>query len=200
VGSKKVAGVLRRRPPGALAPHALHFEYLGFSFQDLMGLTMNSKQLAATKLTSDTVGEFLDLGAERVRQLVKEGWISKDKAGGIRLGDAVRGYVKFLRSRATRSASDTRIRDARAREIELRTAQRAHELCETQEALDCVDEIIGMLKSDLMSLPARVTRDLAIRRDIERALTDDLNGASARLEARARVLQPDGETAARASA
>ena len=96
---------------------------------------MNAKELASAKLTTDTVGEFLDLHAERVRQLVKEGWISKDKSGGIRLGDAVRGYVKFLRSRATRTAADSRIRDARAKEIELRTAQRAHELCDPRRRL-----------------------------------------------------------------
>jgi hypothetical protein len=173
---------------------------MGFRFRGLMGLTMNAKELGSTKLTTDTVGEFLDLGSERVRQLVKEGWISKDKAGAIRLGDAVRGYVKFLRSRATRSASDTRIRDARAKEIELRTAQRAHELCETEEALAVVDDIFGMLKSDLMSLPARVTRDLAIRRDIEKAVTDVLNGASARLEARAETLRADGEIASSSEA
>jgi hypothetical protein len=165
-----------------------------------MGLTMNAKQLAATKLTTETVGEFLDLGAERVRQLVKEGWISKDKSGGIRLGDAVRGYVKFLRSRATRSASDSRVRDARAREIELRTAQRAHELCETEEAVALVDEIFGGLRSDLSGLPAMVTRDLEIRRAIEAAINTVLNKTAAKLEEQATSLRKDGEIAVRPGA
>lgn len=161
---------------------------------------MNDKQLWSAKLTTDTVGKFLDLGAERVRQLVKEGWIARDKSGAIRLGDAVRGYVKFLRSRATRSASDTRVRDARAREIELRTAQRAGELCETEEAYAFVDDVFGMLKADLFGLPATVTRDLSIRRDIEKAVNDILNRNSARLTERARTLQPDGEIASRPQA
>jgi hypothetical protein len=152
----------------------------------------NNKQLWATKVTTGAVGELLELGAERVRQLVKEGWITRDKVGAIRLGDAVRGYVKFLRSRSTRTASDTRIRDARAREIELRTAQRAGDLCKTEEAFAFVDDVFGMMKSDLMGLPAMVTRDLNIRRDIERAVATILNNTAARLDARAKTLKPNG--------
>ena len=89
---------------------------------------------------------------------------------------------------------------ARAREIELRTAQRAHELCEIEEALAFVDEVIGMLKADLMSLPARVTRDLAIRRDIEKGVTTILNKTADRLAAQGKMLRAGNEASLRAQA
>jgi hypothetical protein len=149
---------------------------------------MDGKELRSAKLTIDAVSELLDLGDERVGQLIKDGWIARDKSGAIRLGDAVRGYVKFLRSRSTRSASDTRVREARAREIELRTAQRAGELCYVEEALAICDEVFGGLRSDLGGLPATVTRDLSIRNEIETALDSILNKRSRQLEERAKTL------------
>jgi hypothetical protein len=85
---------------------------------------------------------------------------------------------------------------ARAQEIELRTAQRVGELCETEEALAFVDEVFGMLRADLSGLPA-ITRDLAIRHDIEKAVNDILNRTAARLERQAQSLQANSEIASR---
>ena len=113
--------------------------------------------------------------------------------------------------RATRGQLDSADADIRAAQvsvvaevvrnwIELRTAQKAGELCEVEEAYGVLDEIFGMLKADLFGLPAAVTRDLNVRRDIEKGVTDILNRTAAKLEARARTLRADGETALRPQA
>ena len=65
-------------------------------------------------------------------------------------------------------------------------------LCETEEAFAFVDDVFGMMKADLMGLPAMVTRDLNIRRDIETAVATILNKTADRLESRAKTLKPDG--------
>ena len=45
-----------------------------------------------------------------------------------------------------------------------------------------------------------VTRDLSVRRDIEKGVTDILNRTAAKLEARARTWRAGGEPALRAEA
>ena len=78
---------------------------------------------------------------------------------------------------------------ARAREIELRTAQRAHILCETDEALALADDVFGILRSELSGLPAMVTRDLEIRSEIEKGVNEILNRTAKRLATRAQDLR-----------
>lgn len=85
----------------------------------------------------------------------------------------------------------------RAREIELRTAQRAGVLCETEEALALCDDIFGTLRSDLGGLPAMVSRDLEMRANIEKNLNDILNRNSKRLDLRAQALRANGEIRSR---
>jgi hypothetical protein len=68
----------------------------------------------------------------------------------------------------------------------------ADDACETEEAFAFVDDVFGMMKSDLMGLPAMVTRDLNIRRDIEKAVSLILNNTAARLDERAKTLKPNG--------
>ena len=67
---------------------------------------------------------LLMISEERIRQLVKQGYVPKsEKRGYVQLVGAVQGYLKYLNEderRSTRSAADSRVRDARALEIELR--------------------------------------------------------------------------------
>jgi hypothetical protein len=86
------------------------------------------------------------------------------------------------------------VQAARAREIELRTAQRAGLLIETDEAFAILDDVFGMLRSDLGGLPATVTRDLEIRREIEKGVNEILNRTAKRLSLRAQALRANGET------
>jgi hypothetical protein len=110
--------------------------------------------------------------------------------------ETFQGVLRYARDesrRTTKTASQSRVAAARAREIELRTAQRAGKLCEVEEALAFCDEVFGGLRSDLGGLPAMVTRDLSIRRDIETAVNSILNKTSGRLEEQAKTLKPDVE-------
>jgi hypothetical protein len=132
-------------------------------------------------MTADMAGRLIMKSGERVRQLAKEGWIPKHGTGqGARyaLVDVVQGYIRFrddVDRRGQKTAAATRISDARAREIELRTAIREGRLIDLDEALDAVEELIGLLRTELSGLPARCTRDLQIRRTIETVRNDILD-------------------------
>ena len=75
---------------------------------------------------------LLMISDERIRQLQKQGFIPKaEKRGQVQLVGAVQGYLKYLKDderRSSKTAADSRVRDARALEIELRIAERSREL------------------------------------------------------------------------
>lgn len=76
-------------------------------------------------VTGTALGLHLDLSRQRVNQLVDEGVLHRLPAGGFDQDACRVAYVRWLRSderRASRSEADARLRDARAREIELRNA------------------------------------------------------------------------------
>jgi hypothetical protein len=132
-------------------------------------------------LTAEMAARLLMKSSERIRQLSREGWIPKHGTGAntrYALVDVVQGYIRFrddAEKRATKTAAATRISDARAREIELRTAIREGRLIDLDEALEAVEDLIGLLRSELSGLPARCTRDLQLRRTIETARNDILD-------------------------
>ena len=67
---------------------------------------------------------LLMISEERIRQLVKQGYVPKsEKRGYVQLVGAVHGYLKYLKEderRSTKSAADSWVRDARTLEIEPR--------------------------------------------------------------------------------
>jgi hypothetical protein len=134
------------------------------------------------RVNATVLAAHLDLTKTRIRQLVKEGALSRRTDGTFDLDKSRVGYIKFLRTaaRAVKSASASRVQNARARQIEVGNARREGELCEVQEALDFVDEVIGGLKSELQGFAARVTRDLELRKKIDDEIIQILERASAR--------------------
>lgn len=131
-------------------------------------------------ITPAMAGAIIMVSVERVRQLSRDGWIRKT-GKGYHLLDVVQGYIRFRDDadrRANKTAAASRVSDARAREIELRNAQREGRLIEIDDALDAVDKLVGTMRVELAGLPARVTRDLQLRRTIETAINDILQRIS----------------------
>src|SRR5256885_531691 len=90
--------------------------------------------------------QLLMLSRQRLDQLAKDGWIARDAPGHWRLLDLVQGYIRFLRDegrRTSKSAADSRVRDARAAEIELRNAIRQRELITMAESMMAIDTVCG---------------------------------------------------------
>lgn len=135
------------------------------------------KLINATISTSESAG-LLAVSKTYVRKLAADGWISQAAPGRFRLGDVVAGYVKFLKDDARRSsktASASRAQDARAREIDLRIAREEKELIPLDVATYAIDEFVTTAVREFRNIPARATRDLAVRKklqtEIDAALT-----------------------------
>lgn len=132
------------------------------------------------EITIDMAGRLLEISAERVRQLIKEGYIQKTRHGFTTTVSAVRGYIKFLKevaSNKTATASASRAQEARAKEIERRMAREDRELISQEEAMLAMSQVAAVVSKELSGFGARVTRDMDLRRKIE----DEAHGAQARI-------------------
>ena len=119
--------------------------------------------------------DLLGVTVERVGQLVRSGHIERIGRGKTTTRSAVQGYTAFLKEssdRATRTSAQERVAAARAAEIEQRTAVRNRELIPIEESLQAMQILVGIVVSEAETVPARVTRDMALRRKIEDAIRD----------------------------
>lgn len=157
-------------------------------------------------LSSDEIGageasETINVSAERIRQLVAEGYITKiGTKGGANVysrKDLVLGYIRFLKDderRTSKSATASRIGEARTKEIELRIQKQEHRICDTEDAIGVVEEIVGLYRSELSAMPARLARhDITLRRQIEKSVNGILDRVSATFTKRAHALRTGGE-------
>jgi hypothetical protein len=120
-----------------------------------------------------------------IQQLVKGGFIPKAERGRYTVLGVVHGRIKSLQdeqNRSSKSASASRVQDARAEEIKLRLDEKRGALVAQgqAEAVNVIDEFFGGLKSDLLAIPARVTGDLALRRKIEHGIDEAFADAGKR--------------------
>lgn len=121
-------------------------------------------------ITYEIAGRLLMIGPDRVRQLVKAGYITKVKPNHTTIVSAVQGYIRFLKDedrKDTQKGAAARATDARTREIELRIAERKRDLIPQEDAKAVVAQLTAMVKAEFTGLPARMTRDMAERRRLE---------------------------------
>jgi hypothetical protein len=121
---------------------------------------------------SATLARCWGLATSRISQFVAEGWLkTTGKKAQYSWFDANQGYVRWLRDedrKTSKSAADTRMRDAKAREIEVRTMQRLSRLVPLDIYEEMIDNIAGVVRSQFAGLAAACSRDLVLRRIIER--------------------------------
>ena len=105
----------------------------------------------------------------------------------------MQGYVQFLKEdavRATGNVATNRLRDARAKEVELRAAKLDRTVIDIEEAMAVADMIAGACVAEFEGLPARITR---ISRERER-LREICDAARVRLADRFGKIRRDLET------
>ena len=153
---------------------------------------------AATIISTAVVCQLLMLSRSRIDQLVNEGFIKRHAPGQFSLVETVQGYIRFLRDDARRhnvSAADSRVRDARAKDIEARTAQRLGRLVPLETFEEMIDNICGVVRSEFAGHPAACTRDLPMRRIIERDVNARLKRIAEHALAEAVRLEKGGSPA-----
>jgi hypothetical protein len=125
------------------------------------------------RLNVEQIAGLLQVSSQWVRRLTNEGVFSKVD-GRYRLIETVQAYLRYVRDeqrRTGKAETQNQLMRARAAEIELRTRLREKTLIETDDAINTLDEIIGMMLTEFGDLPGR-TRDLTARRIIEQAVRE----------------------------
>lgn len=121
-------------------------------------------------ITVTQAAALIERSTRWVQLRVREGWIRTDGRGRYPVPSVVRGalaYYEDQMQRMAKNAAANRVTDARTREIELRIAERSRALIPIEDAEAVVADLAGAVLSQLSGLPARVTRDLTLRRKIE---------------------------------
>jgi len=120
---------------------------------------------------AQTLSRCWNVNTTRISQHVAEGWLISVKKGKYKWFDACQGYIRWLRDesrKSSKSASDSRMRDAKSRDIEVRTMQRLGRLVPLEVYEEMIDNLAGMVRSEFAGLAASSTRDITLRRIIER--------------------------------
>ncbi len=143
-------------------------------------------------ITLEVAARLLMISPERVRQLIKAGYIPRPAPGRTTIVGAVQGYIRFLKDeerRTSKTQADSRVRDARASEIELKIAERRRDLIPREEAEASADYLVGIINEELNGLPARVTRDIPLRRKIESEISASKGRIAKALESASDALE-----------
>lgn len=138
-------------------------------------LVPENKNPAEMTINKAMVAMLLNVSQPRVAAMTSEGILHQSSRGRWKLIDAVHHYIAFCKQETkskTKGASETRVRDARAAEIELRMARTDREIIPIAEALATIDGVTGDYLQSISSLPARITREQNERRRIE-AICDE---------------------------
>lgn len=136
---------------------------------------LSTQQAAALLMVTETY----------IRQLAAQGVFPKATRGQYALVPLVQGYIKWLRDedrRSSKSAAQSRVQDARAAEIELRTAERKRQVIPQEDCFAIVSNIVALTREHFDGLPARITRDVTLRATIEQEVDGALTSISKRLE------------------
>lgn len=103
--------------------------------------------------------------------------------------DSVQDYSVFLRNTSKKTPdADEKIKAARAREVEVRTAQRENKLVDIEEANVLLDGVVGAFRTRLTGLSSQVTRDLPLRATIDKTIEGLLTQIANDFQAKADVL------------
>lgn len=125
--------------------------------------------------SADALAALLGVSSRRARQIAAEAGIEAAGRGLWPVGPVVRAAIAAAgRDREGSAERDARaaLMRARAREIEIRTAEREGELVPMEEAVAYAQAVVGTLISRMNGLPAQITRDRRERQKIETILDE----------------------------
>jgi hypothetical protein len=129
---------------------------------------MKAETAAAATHSLKTISKLLDLSHRRVQQLVAEGVIPKMERGRYELVPVVRAYIHYLRERNIQ-AGVVSLEEVRTRKIKAEAELAEMELAKLRGETINVDaaaivwgEVLGVAKSRLLSIPAKLAPIVAV--------------------------------------
>lgn len=147
-------------------------------------------------ISTEQASRLLMISGERIRQLVKMDYIPRIAKGKVPLVGAVQGYIRFLKDeerRSSKSATATRMQDAKASLIDINIKERLRQLVPIEDAQAAFDIVLGKVRAEFDGLPARMTRDMELRRKLEAEVNESLKRIAEAIGASADFLEKGGE-------
>ena len=124
-------------------------------------------------VTATAMAEHLFLDRSYLARLQAQGAIEKRGDGKYDLAATRRAYITYLREerkRSPRTEADVSYQTARADLIRLRILERQKQLIPAEVHDAFVEDLTGLVLAGLSGLSAKCSRDLAVRRDIDKAV------------------------------
>ncbi|MCK0206842.1 hypothetical protein MWN33_02220 [Starkeya koreensis] len=141
------------------------------------------KTVVPEAASADEISNLLGCTARRARQIAAEANIRPAGRGAFPVALVVQAALAAARrERGGSDESRARAEFAKTRtaEIAQRRAERARELIPVEDAIAAVEHVVAVAVSELVGLPARLSRDRAERRRID----DECRGVRSRIAKR----------------
>lgn len=122
---------------------------------------------------SQDMAKILGITPRRLNQLALEGVLVPQSRGVFPIAENVKRFMEYRVSLAADSAAPStqdRLNEQRLKSLQIKQAKEDGRLITVQEALNAFDEATGRFLQCLSGLPARITRDVAERRRIEKII------------------------------
>lgn len=130
----------------------------------------SARRRKVAPVTASALAQHLGVSRQYVARLADEQTIVRQDDGLFDQDAARLAYLNWLRSperRSARSAADSKFTEAKTTLLEIRMQEKLGKLVPVEVLEDSVDIIVGMYRTELVSLPARFTRDVRERHRLE---------------------------------
>ncbi|MDI4656021.1 type IV toxin-antitoxin system AbiEi family antitoxin domain-containing protein [Xanthobacter autotrophicus] len=122
------------------------------------------------EVSADDLASLLEVTSKTIRNLADRGVIVRASRGKYLLAESIRNLLADARKASRSNDLDKEqlalVREKR-RAAELRNAETEGRLIELDEAFAVLDQIIATYRIGLDGLPARITRDVTLRKQIK---------------------------------
>lgn len=156
---------------------------------------MADAKAPAQTLTVTQVAKMIDVTPRFVQMMVKDGFIRQEKRGEYKVLDVIRGlkaYYEDKLDQASKKNAANRATDARTRMLEQQMEIRTRNLVPRSDFYKAQDFVVAQHRAEISGLPARVTRDIPLRRKIETELDRIFANTAERIERAAHALEAGG--------
>jgi hypothetical protein len=127
-------------------------------------------------VSGNTLATHLGMTRQNVARLTVEGVLERLSDGRYDLDASRLKYIKHLRDnhrRSPKTEADAEFTRAKTALLQLRVNERMRTLVPMSEATALIDDVVGMVTTNLNAMPAKIAGlDLSLRRRIERAVYD----------------------------
>jgi len=153
---------------------------------------------ADTTATTAQLSELTGFSKQYLHTLEQERVVSRIGRDQWLLAPTIRSLIAHLRSenrRGQRGVANARLADMKAQALAVRLQRETNELVPFDQVQEALDMVLGTLITGLMSVPARCTRDVGLRRIIETEIDAARLAACAEYKRHAEALLKTGRAA-----